>query len=298
MFSATIALRKPVRRKVTTFFQTAMKIFVLLFSLVSLVAISLAEEAVAENDGLYDSTTRDSANQIEGSAANVSRVEANSEHVPTTATPGGESAPTQTGPLANLLGSTLLSLEMLDESHAQIVQNYTTDALRGKKVIGLYFSADWCGPCRQFTPELASFYKEMNSRRGKQDEFEIVWVSRCRDVDSYGQYFTQMPWIAMPPEEAMGERGQMLSNKYKVKGIPSLVLLDDLGNVITTDARNKIPQDKAGIGFPWRNPLVSLYMTVLPRSLRMMMKSQLTSVKDMLLTKAKSVVGLKRASVA
>eukprot|EP00814_Leptocylindrus_danicus_P015281 CAMPEP_0116019318 /NCGR_PEP_ID=MMETSP0321-20121206/9170_1 /TAXON_ID=163516 /ORGANISM="Leptocylindrus danicus var. danicus, Strain B650" /LENGTH=55 /DNA_ID=CAMNT_0003489875 /DNA_START=271 /DNA_END=435 /DNA_ORIENTATION=+ len=55
----------------------------------------------------------------------------------------------------------------------------------------------------------------------------------------------------MAPEEAMGERGSKLSERYKVKGIPSLVLLDEVGAVITTDARNKIPADKAGIGFPW-----------------------------------------------
>jgi nucleoredoxin len=91
----------------------------------------------------------------------------------------------------------------------------------------------------------------MNARRGKKDQFEIVWVSRCRDVESFGQYFTHMKWLALPPEEAMGERGQRLSNMYKVKGIPSLVLLDEVGQIITTDARNKIPQDKAGIGFPY-----------------------------------------------
>jgi hypothetical protein len=51
-----------------------------------------------------------------------------------------------------------------------------------------------------------------------------------------------MPWLALPPEEALGERGEYLGKKYGVKGIPSLVLLDDLGQTITTDARNKIPQ--------------------------------------------------------
>ena len=135
----------------------------------------------------------------------------------------------------------------------------------------------------------------MNSRRGKKDEFEIVWVSRCRDVESFGQYFTKMGgWFALPPEEAMGERGAMLSDKYKVKGIPSLVLIDDLGNTITRDARNKIPQDKAGIGFPWRNPLSTLYMTLVPRSLRLMVKSQIGSVKEKLFTRVKQVVGLKK----
>lgn len=152
-----------------------------------------------------------------------------------------------------------------------------------------------CGPCRKFTPELVSFYQKMNQRKGRQNQFEIVWVSRCRDVQSFGQYFTQMGgWLALPPEQAMGQRGQMLSEKYKVKSIPTLVLLDDLGNTITTDARNKIPTDKAGIGFPWRNPLATFYMTILPKSIRLMLRSQVTGVKDKMLSRVKQVLGLQR----
>jgi nucleoredoxin len=189
--------------------------------------------------------------------------------------------PIQTGPLIDLFGAQLLSLEMIDEKSAQLKPHFTSDALRNKKVIGVYFSADWCNPCRQFTPELVNFYNKMNTRRGQKDQFEIVWVSRCRDVNSYGQYFTHMgDWYALPPEEAMGARGTMLSDLYKVKGIPTLVLLDELGSVITTDGRNKIPQDKAGIGFPWRNPLATLYMTLVPRSFRYMVKAQIGTVKD------------------
>ena len=138
---------------------------------------------------------------------------------------------------------------------------------------------------------MVAFYDKMNARRGHKGDFEIVWVSRCRDMQSYGQYFTHMKWLALPPEEAMGQRGQALSDKFKVKGIPSLVLLDDMGNVITTDARNKIPQDKAGIGFPWGNPLVKLYTTIIPRSLRMMMKVQIQSMKGQLGRRLKGLVG-------
>lgn len=132
----------------------------------------------------------------------------------------------------------------------------------------------------------------MNARRGKKDKFEIVWISRCRDMDSFGQYFTHMNWLALPPDEAMGQRGQALSDKYKVKGIPSLVLLDEVGNVITLDARNKIPADKAGIGFPWRNPLATLYTTIIPKSLRLMVKAQVGGMKDKLVSRIKSMVPL------
>jgi hypothetical protein len=103
-------------------------------------------------------------------------------------------------------------------------------------------------------------------------------------------------WLALPPEEAMGQRGQWLGEKFKTKGIPHLVLLDDAGGVITLDARNKIPQDKAGIGFPWRNPISTLYMTLVPRSLRLMVKSQLIDVKDQILGRLSRILRPNKAT--
>lgn len=85
-----------------------------------------------------------------------------------------------------------------------------------------------------------------------------------------------------------------LGKKFKVKSIPSLVLLDDLGNVITRDGRNKIPQDKAGIGFPWRNPLVTLYITLVPKSLRFLLKSQVTGIMGKLLDPLKRIIPLRK----
>jgi hypothetical protein len=92
----------------------------------------------------------------------------------------------------------------------------------------------------------------------------------------------------------MGERGRMLGEKYKVKGIPSLVLLDEVGSVITRDARNKIPADKAGIGFPWRNPIANVYVTLFPRSVRLMVKSQVGLIKDEMFQRVKRILGLHR----
>ena len=103
-----------------------------------------------------------------------------------------------------------------------------------------------------------------------------------------------MPWLALPPDEALGPRGERLSNKYKVKGIPTLVLVDDLGNTITTDARNKIPQDRMGVGFPWRNPLAQVYSVLFPRSLRMLVKLQIDSVKTKIVGKIKGIFGMGR----
>jgi len=54
-----------------------------------------------------------------------------------------QTPPPQTGPFIDLFGEVLLSLEMVDEAHAQVHQHYTNEILSGKKVVGLYFSADW-----------------------------------------------------------------------------------------------------------------------------------------------------------
>jgi hypothetical protein len=52
------------------------------------------------------------------------------------------SEPVQSGPLIDLLGTKLESLQIEGQS-AQVMEHYTNEALSGKKVVGLYFSADW-----------------------------------------------------------------------------------------------------------------------------------------------------------
>jgi hypothetical protein len=51
--------------------------------------------------------------------------------------------PVQAGPLIDLLGKKVYSMTIVDETSAQIHEHLTNEALAGKKVIGLYFSADW-----------------------------------------------------------------------------------------------------------------------------------------------------------
>lgn len=102
------------------------------------------------------------------------------------------------------------------------------DSLKGKK-IGLYFSASWCGPCRNFTPVLIDVYNEISSN----GDFEVIYVSRDMDEDSYNEYFSKMSWLAVPFSDS-GARVSLLK-LFKVKGIPNLVLMDDNGMVLTHD---------------------------------------------------------------
>lgn len=89
--------------------------------------------------------------------------------------------------------------------------------------------AHWCGPCRGFTPRLAASYKQLQSD-GKP--FEVVFVSSDENESEFKEYFGEMPWLALPFEDRA--RKMQLSKSFKVRGIPTLVILDDQGKTVTT----------------------------------------------------------------
>ena len=95
------------------------------------------------------------------------------------------------------------------------------------KIVGLYFSAHWCPPCRGFTPKLVEFYNKLKAS-GKA--FEIVFVSSDKDEGQFKEYFAEMPWLSLP--FSYRDLKNSLSKKYKVSGIPHFVILDTDGEVI------------------------------------------------------------------
>merc|ERR1712217_719412 len=113
----------------------------------------------------------------------------------------------------------------------------------GGKAIGIYFSTHWCPPCRGFTPKLAESYKD-----GLKDKMEIFFVSSDRDQKSFDEYFAEMPWEALPFEKRE-EKGK-LSDMFGVEGIPSFVVLNSDGTIITTDGRTKVMNDPKGESLP------------------------------------------------
>jgi len=118
----------------------------------------------------------------------------------------------------------------------------TAEALSGK-VVGIYFSAHWCPPCRGFTPVLAQWYND-----NKDKNIEIVFVSSDQGQEAFDGYYADMPWLALPYADR--EQKGVLAAKYGVSGIPCLVLIDEQGELITKDGRSKItgsPND-----FPWK----------------------------------------------
>jgi len=55
-----------------------------------------------------------------------------------------------------LIKMDILCDQQLMKKNGEVVE--ANHVLRDKKVICFYFSANWCPPCREFTPILADFY--------------------------------------------------------------------------------------------------------------------------------------------
>ena len=70
----------------------------------------------------------------------------------------------------------LAHLPGIEKVNSKNGQQQLSELLSGAdlKYVGIYFSAHWCPPCRNFTPVLAEFYNAVN-QNGKI--FEVIFVS-------------------------------------------------------------------------------------------------------------------------
>lgn len=129
----------------------------------------------------------------------------------------------ESGPLFNslkgdLVKSTGKRLAKFDESVLSEVQYY-----------GIYYSASWCGPCRQFTPDLVKWY---NGTKHQNPQFELIFVSSDQTEADMASYMEEdkMEWPAL---DFSKKRTNRELTKYSGSGIPSLVLVNRSGEVLS-----------------------------------------------------------------
>ncbi|XP_059075688.1 probable nucleoredoxin 1 [Cryptomeria japonica] len=97
------------------------------------------------------------------------------------------------------------------------------------KIVGLYFSAHWCPPCRAFTPILSGVYTKLV----ENGDFEIIFISEDKDEKSFEEYHKTMPWLALPFSDKQTK--EKLDQEFDVEGIPTLIILDQKCKTISTD---------------------------------------------------------------
>lgn len=144
----------------------------------------------------------------------------------------GSTEPTPTGPytpvpIPELFGDTLYRA---DGTRLGVA------ALEDKAIIGIYFAARWCPACADFTPLLVDVYQKLSEA---EKSFEVILVSTDDSAAAMFDYMqeTGMAWLAVPWG---GTRAADLGQRYGVRSIPTLIIIDGGGNTVSLTGREEV----------------------------------------------------------
>jgi peroxiredoxin len=138
-------------------------------------------------------------------------------------------------PLARLIAALIIGVCIMPNALAEEIQGKAPDftlksqngdniklsELRGK-VILINFWASWCGPCRQEMPELDQLYQHYRSL-----DFTILGVNVEENSDAAKSLLKDIP-VSFP---VLFDNANTVSKLYKIKGMPSTIILDRDGNM-------------------------------------------------------------------
>ena len=124
-------------------------------------------------------------------------------------------------------------------------EKVSLDYLKGK-IIGVYFSAQWCPPCKIFTPKLAKFYQK------HQKDFAVVFVSLDHSAHLQLNYMkeAQMKWPAVHYSSPVRRN---LQKGYAAYKIPSLIILSREGNLVSLEGRTSVTRNPTTCFKKWKS---------------------------------------------
>ena len=106
-----------------------------------------------------------------------------------------------------------------------IIDNNFQEALNGRKYMLIILWASWCVPCRNEIPHLKDFNKSY------QQNVSLVSLSIEEDYNRWKKAVIEekMAWLNL---SGLPKNKNQVAFTYDVKAVPTMILLDENGNII------------------------------------------------------------------
>ncbi|KAI8819302.1 thioredoxin-like protein [Fimicolochytrium jonesii] len=138
--------------------------------------------------------------------------------------------------------ATIRNVALLDDNLETTGKTIAREEKEGR-LIGLYFSAAWCPPCRQFSPRLSAFAAD------NRKDFPVVYCPLDRSVEQQNMNLADKGFLSLPFE--LQSTVQNIMQQVGVMGIPCLVVVKD-GVQVTDSGRSAVAKNPDGAVAAWK----------------------------------------------
>jgi thiol-disulfide isomerase/thioredoxin len=142
------------------------------------------------------------------------------------------------GDLVEMLEGRVRRLELLGSSMEVAGstlqgQPFNLKTYQGKVVL-VDFWATWCGPCRAELPHVKELYDAYHDRG-----FEVVGISLDSDRAQLEEFLKteKIAWVTLFDDKAESGWDNPIATKYGVNAIPTAILVNQQGKVVSLEAR-------------------------------------------------------------
>eukprot|EP01134_Creolimax_fragrantissima_P007117 CFRG7117T1 len=143
------------------------------------------------------------------------------------------------------ISSTSCRLPTFNKDSLIDCQGNTVDSkILDGKIVGLYFSAGWCGPCRVFSPKLAEFEKKY------KEDFVVLFVSLDKSEKVMMDYVNGKSFICIRYGDQLRTE---LPSTFTVTMLPTLAVISHENRLLTTWGRSAIDKNEANCLTEWKN---------------------------------------------
>jgi hypothetical protein len=125
-------------------------------------------------------------------------------------------------------------------TNSKLLKSSTVGCLQDQALIGLYFASKFNGDSKRFNPHMLDFYYSA----AQQNRLEVVYISSDRNRMDFQDFYGRMPFLAMPP--GTSDYKNKLARELKVIDMPTLVVLDATGKVVTVQGVQQVQQLERG----------------------------------------------------